>query len=66
MNREEYLRRNLLHAASVGALAGAEKSLARILTWKKPPQWLVESLSGVKERAQRVASEMAKHRDEVG
>jgi hypothetical protein len=65
MNREEYLRRNLIHASSVGALAGAEKSLARILTWKKRPRWLVDSLEGIKERAQVVAGEMAKHRDEV-
>ncbi len=61
----EYLRRNLLHASAIGALAGAKKSLARVKAWKNAPKWLVRSLSGVVIRADAVATEMAAHRDEV-
>lgn len=61
----EYLRRNLLHCAAVGASAGAEASLKRLRGIKRAPKWLLASLAGVMERAERVAAEMAKHRDEI-
>ncbi len=62
---EEYLRRNLLHASSVGAEANAKTALKRIKGWKKPPLWLVAALESVIERCERVAPEMAKHRNEI-
>jgi hypothetical protein len=62
---ETYGRRNLLHAKSVGALAGAEAALFRLLTLRRQPRWLVETLEGIVERARPVANEMARHRDEA-
>lgn len=62
---DEYLRRNLLHASSVGALANAEAALERVRRWKSQPKWLVELLKGIIERAGRVEPEMAAHRDEL-
>ena len=58
---EEYLRRNLLHAASVGVVANSKASLERI----KRPKWLIKALEGIIERAERVEIEMARHRDEL-
>lgn len=62
---EEYLRRNLLHCSSVGAEANAKAALARLATWKSPPKWLMTSLQGIIDRCEKVAPEMAKHRDEI-
>lgn len=63
---EEYLRRNLLHCASIGALASVETALTRFRQMKrKPPKWLIELLEGAVERSQRVSREMAAHRDEI-
>lgn len=62
---DEYLRRNLLHCSSVGASANAKAALTRVLSWKHPPKWLVEQLTGVIERCEKVHPEMAKHRDEI-
>ncbi len=61
----EYLRRNLLHCASVGAMAGADAAIKRLSKTKRPPKWLLVMLEGVRERAGRVSVEMAKHRDEM-
>lgn len=62
---EEYLRRNLLHAAAVGAEANARAALQRLLETKRPRKWLVEALDGIATRANRVAKEMAAHRNEI-
>ena len=62
---ETYGRRNLLHCKAVGALAGAEAALSRLLTLRRQPLWLVRTLEGVVERARPVADEMARHRDEA-
>lgn len=61
----EYLRRNQLHAASVGANANAKEAARRVKRWKRPPKWLVELLAGIVDRTARVQKEMAAHRDEV-
>ena len=61
---QEYLRRNLLHAASVGVVAGARASLSRARETHQP-KWLIRSLENILDRALRVAHEMACHRDEV-
>lgn len=61
----EYLRRNLLHCASCGVVAGLKVARDRLLKSRKPPKWLMKSLAGVLERAARVEVEMARHRDEL-
>lgn len=61
----EYSRRNLLHASSVGAHANARTARKRLLETKRPQKWLIALLDGVIERAAKVESEMAKHRDEI-
>ena len=65
VHTQEYLRRNLLYCASVGAAAGAETALERLRCHKRPPLWLVAVLEGILDRATRVSKEMAAHRDEV-
>ena len=65
MNTSEYLRRNLLHASSIGMKANAEAALKRLRAHSRPPKWLLKSLEGIVERGERVCPEMAKHRDEV-
>jgi len=62
---EEYLRRNLLHASSVGATAGANSAIERLKKMKRPPKWLLAALDGISRRASDVAHEMATHRDEL-
>ena len=62
---EEYLRRNDLHAASVGLIAELQKSLGRLRAGKSPPRWLMRSLHEARSRAERISAEMARHRDEV-
>ena len=62
---EEYLRRNLIHAASVGMKENAQASLRRLRTQKSPPGWLIKSLEGIVERGERVCPELAARRDEL-
>lgn len=63
---DEYLRRNLLHAKAVGAAAGVLSIIGRLeARTRLPPQWLLDGLRDVFERADAVATEMAVHRDEV-
>lgn len=62
---DEYLRRNLLHASSVGANANAKFAKDRLLKTKRPSKWLIEILSGIIDRTERVHKEMAAHRDEI-
>lgn len=62
---KEYLRRNLLHCASVGANANTKAALKRINNWKKKPTWLLEILEGIINRTSSISVEMAKHRDEI-
>jgi 3-deoxy-D-manno-octulosonic-acid transferase len=63
MAHEEYLRRNLIHAASCGSKAAFEKAIKRLSETKNPPKWLMETLQGGLERAERVCPEMAKWRN---
>ncbi len=62
---DEYLRRNLLHASSVGMKANAEAALKRLDGLTRQPMWLVRMLEGIVERGERVCPEMAAHRDET-
>ena len=60
---EEYLRRNLIHASSVGSTAAFAKAIERLSKTKNPPKWLMEMLRGGLERAEKVCPEVAKWRD---
>jgi len=61
----EYLRRNLIHASAVGIAAGADAALKRLAVMKRPPKWIVESFTGIADRASKVHPEIAAHRDEL-
>ena len=62
--RDEYRRRNLIHAASVGMKANAEAALDRLYDHAHPPLWLMDLLQGIVDRGERVCPELAAHRDE--
>lgn len=62
----EYLRRNRLHAASVGVHYGIKSVTNRIeKNWTKKPLWLLNILNRELEKTERVHKEMALHRDEI-
>lgn len=63
MPHEEYLRRNLIHAGSIGVRAGISNAVDRLKTTKRPPKWLVAQLEGLSDRAERASSELAKWRN---
>ena len=63
MSNDEYLRLNLLHAGSVGAHAGAVKTLNRLRTLKRAPKWLVDALEGIESRTKNLPHELAKWRN---
>lgn len=63
MPHEEYLRRNLIHAGSIGVRAGISNAVDRLRTQKRPPKWLVAQLDGLLERAERSSGELAKWRN---
>jgi hypothetical protein len=60
---EEYLRRNLVHAGSVGVRAGISNALDRLEATKRPPKWLVAQLAGLLGRAEKSSAELAKWRN---
>lgn len=62
---DEYLRRNLLHAASIGIQASCDLLLIRYARLKRPPKWAILQTEVIKERIMNVAPEMARHRDEI-
>lgn len=59
----EYLRRNLVHAGSVGVWAGIITASDRLKQMKRPPKWLVEQLDGLVERAEKASAELAQWRN---
>ena len=64
-NIDEYLRRNLLHASSVGVRANIEAAIKRLASQKRTPKWLMQLLKQTCAQAERVRQEMADHRNEV-
>lgn len=62
---KEYLRRNELHAASLGMKANAEAALRRLDSLSRQPMWLVRLLEGIVDRGEQVCREMSAHRDEI-
>lgn len=63
MAHEEYLRRNLIHAGSVGAVAGVRVALKRLTARRDAPKWLVKQLRGVASRLEPVPHEIAEWRN---
>ena len=62
---KEYLRRNLLHAQSVGALANTRVALGRAMTVKRMPLWVIAALRSIEDRVEPLPHELAVHRNEV-
>ncbi len=60
---EEYLRRNLIHAKSVGLRHGLVKALLRVANTKRMPQWLFDELFFLYVRSIEVPGELAKWRN---
>jgi hypothetical protein len=66
MNKEkEYLRRNLLHAKSVGVYFGIKAVVDRVETMRRKPQWMLEILNRELVKAYIIQKEMAAHREEM-
>ncbi len=63
IDRDEYLRRNLLHAKSLGVKANASAALKRLEMQANPPKWLVAALRGILERADPLPADLARWRD---
>jgi hypothetical protein len=63
MPHEEYLRRNLVHAGSVGVRAGIGNAVDRLNATKRPPKWLVAQLQGLIERAEHASADLAQWRN---
>ena len=62
---KEYLRRNLVHASSVGARANLQWILKRLRERQHNPKWLMKALMGVGRRIGDLPEEIAKYRDQV-
>ena len=60
---KEYLRRNLVHAGSVGVRAGIANAVDRLRATKRRQKWLVAQLEGLLGRAERASKELAQWRD---
>jgi len=62
---EEYLRRNHLHAISVGLQAGITSLIEHLTSLKSTPKWILCQLKDLVERADKVKKELVTHRAEV-
>lgn len=60
---EEYLRRNLIHAGSVGVVAGLEVAVRRVEARKGIPKWLRELLASELKKAREFPAELAAWRN---
>lgn len=63
MKHEEYLRRNLVHAGSVGVVAGLEVAIKRLGGMKSAPKWLKELLASEHKKAAQFPAELAAWRN---
>jgi len=60
---KEYIRRNLVHAGSIGVRAGIAQSIHHLRLMKRPPKWLVKQLEALYPRADQAAHELARWRN---
>ncbi len=65
MPHDEYLRRNVLHASSLGATAAARVALERLGKMKRPPKWIVDAFKSVQERTEPLSPDLARWRNEA-
>ena len=63
MTDDEYLRRNLMVAKSIGIVANATAGTARLRALSRPSKWMIELLEGIVERAIPLPHELAAYRD---
>jgi hypothetical protein len=63
--RAEYEQRDLLVGRAIGVRAGLEATFTALKCQKRPAKWLVNRLQRELDRMEGIASEMAKHRDEM-
>ena len=64
--RDEYIRRNLQHARSVGANANLAKVIVRLRSANYAPLWLLDELDGIQKRIDGLPNDLAKWRDACG
>lgn len=65
MDRQEYLRRNLVVAKAEGARSIVLATQRRLLDLKTSPKWLRDNLLEIIVRLEPVPRELAKHKDET-
>ena len=65
MAHEEYLRRNLLHANSIGARAGVRTALERLSKMKRAPHWIVDAFEQIGARVEDLPAELAAWRNQA-
>lgn len=62
--QEDYLRRNLIHAKTVGVRAGLRVAIARMEKQKQPPLWLLNLLRQEYAKMDAICAEAVMHRDQ--
>lgn len=65
MSMDEYLARNLAVCSSIGIGAAASTALDRLEKMKRPPKWLVEKFTAIREREELVRAQLVEHREQV-
>jgi len=60
---DEYLRRNLILANAEGAVANSKHLLSKIRSLPYLPQWLIKSVAGIQERAEKTIPDLVKWRN---
>jgi len=66
MNKEkEHLRRNQIHAKSVGVYFGIKAVIDRVEKMRRKPKWMLDILKRELVKAHVVQLEIAAHREEM-
>jgi hypothetical protein len=59
----EYLRRNLIHASSVGVVSNTRAVIDRLSKSNRHPKWLLDAMGGILDRAEPLPSALAEYRN---
>lgn len=62
---EEYIRRNMIHGASLGAATDLKYVRERLSRVKNRPLWLANELANIQKQINLLPPELEAHRDEV-
>jgi predicted small secreted protein len=62
---DEYLRRNLIIAKSVGVCSGIKAVINVLNTRKRKPKKILKILQTISIQSENVNNELIKHRDEI-